>query len=106
MLELGIECEAIPDLPTYVEAAENAQTQYVIHNLTYNDYQLLVLDRAHTLGIGIYDTRKVAIGTYNESGNGKHIAMIVSSNKRLVEWESTCTSPIAHKFDLPLNWNY
>ncbi|WP_277525206.1 MULTISPECIES: ArsR family transcriptional regulator [Natrinema] len=86
LLELGIECEAILDLPTYVEAAENPQTQYVVHSSTYNNYQPLVLDRAHTLGIGIYDTRKVAIGAYNESGSGKHIAMIVSSNKRLVEW--------------------
>ncbi len=86
LLELGIECEAILDLPTYVEAAENPQTQYVVHGSTYSNYQPLVLDRAHTLGIGIYDTRKVAIGAYNESGSGKHIAMIVTSNERLVKW--------------------
>lgn len=86
LLELGIESEAILDLPTYIEAAENSHTQYVVHSSAYSNYQPLVLDRAHTLGIGIYDTRKIAIAAYNESGSGKHIAMIVSSNERLVEW--------------------
>ncbi|WP_323174752.1 ArsR family transcriptional regulator [Natrialba sp. PRR66] len=86
LLELGIESEAILDLPTYVEAAENPQTQYVVSSSGYSNYRPLVLDDAHTLGIGIYDSRKVAIAAYNESGSGKHIAMIVSSNEQLVEW--------------------
>ncbi|WP_227777940.1 hypothetical protein [Haladaptatus pallidirubidus] len=64
----------------------------------------LVLDRSHTLGIGIYDERKVAIGAYNQFGRGQHIAMIVSTDDRVVEWASdmcnlgwhgTATSPLS-----------
>ena len=44
------------------------------------------LEDSLTLGIGLYDDRKVAIGAYNEVGDGNHVAMIVSSNDELVEW--------------------
>lgn len=85
LLELGIEAEAILDLSTYLEAIKHPQTQFV-HKPKYDNYQPLVLDHAHTLGIGIYDDRKIAIGAYNELGNGNTIAMIISSNKQLVDW--------------------
>nr|WP_282594750.1 transcriptional regulator FilR1 domain-containing protein [Halomarina salina] len=36
----------------------------------------------------MYNDRKVAIGAYNETGEGDHIAMLLSSNDALVEWGS------------------
>ncbi|WP_255171256.1 ArsR family transcriptional regulator [Natrononativus amylolyticus] len=86
LLELGIDTEVIFDLPSYLEARENRQTQFVVSETAYRSHQPLVLDQAHTLGIGIYDTRKVAVAAYNEYGSGKHIAMIVSSNRQMVDW--------------------
>lgn len=86
LLELGIESEAILDLPTYIEAAESHRTRFAVSDSAYSNYQPLVLDHAHTLGIGIYDDRKVAIAGYNEYGSGRHIAMIVSSNEQLIKW--------------------
>lgn len=86
LLEIGVEAEAILDLPTYLKAAEKPQLQYAINSSKYEHYQPFVLDHAHTLGIGLYDDRKVAVGAYNEFGNGKQIAMIVSTNDQLVDW--------------------
>lgn len=85
-LELGVECEAILDFPTYVEAVENPHTQYVISSSLYENYHPLIHERELTLGIGIYDDRKIAVGAYNEYGDGKHIAILVSTNDELVRW--------------------
>nr|WP_256487822.1 transcriptional regulator FilR1 domain-containing protein [Haladaptatus sp. AB618] len=46
------------------------------------------MEEPQTLGIGLYDDRKVAVAAYNEDGNGRHIAMIISSNDQLVDWGS------------------
>ncbi|WP_266082726.1 transcriptional regulator FilR1 domain-containing protein [Haladaptatus caseinilyticus] len=86
LFELGVDSEAILDWPTAMKAADNSATRYSVQNERYSNYQSFVLEESHTLGIGIYDDRRVAIGAYNESGTGNHIAMIVSSNDRLVEW--------------------
>ncbi len=86
LLKLGVEAEAILDLPTYLKALEEPQLQYAIRDSKYEHYEPLVLDHPHTLGIGLYDDRKVAIGAYNEFGSGKQIAMVVSTNDRLVDW--------------------
>ena len=88
MLDFGfdVEAEVILDLPTYFDAAENPYTSHIVNDSYRERYQPLVLNHAHTLGIGIYDDRKVAIGAYNEHGRGNHTVMIVSTNTRLVEW--------------------
>jgi predicted transcriptional regulator len=88
MLDFGFdpEAEVILDLPTYLDAAENPYTSHIVNDSYRECYQPLVLNHAHTLGIGIYDDRKVAIGAYNEYGRGNHTVMIVSTNTRLVQW--------------------
>jgi predicted transcriptional regulator len=86
LLELGVESEAILDWPTALKAADDIGTKYAVQNDRYSNYQCFVLADSHTLGIGLYDDRKVAVAAYNEAGSGKHIAMIISSNNRLVDW--------------------
>ncbi|WP_227357269.1 transcriptional regulator FilR1 domain-containing protein [Haladaptatus salinisoli] len=86
LLKLGIESEAILDWPTYEKAADNSRTHYAVESERYDHYQPLVLEESQTMGIGIYDNRKVAIAAYNEAGDGNHIAMIQSSDDRLVGW--------------------
>ena len=54
----------------------------------YDRYRLLRLGDELTLGIGIYDDRKVAIGAFNKTGNGRHTAIMISSNDDFVDWES------------------
>ncbi|MBX0297413.1 DUF1724 domain-containing protein [Halomicroarcula sp. F27] len=39
-----------------------------------------------TLGIGLYDDRKVAIRAYNQTGAADHIAMLISTNQTVVDW--------------------
>jgi predicted transcriptional regulator len=82
MLKFGTEAEAILDWGSFVKA-----DQYTINiHAKYEHYQPLYLEDSHTLGVGIYDDRKVAVGAYNEQGEGKHIAMIVSENPSIIEW--------------------
>ncbi|WP_223301672.1 transcriptional regulator FilR1 domain-containing protein [Haladaptatus sp. R4] len=85
-LNIGPEFEAILDRPTFMKAVESTDSRYVVDESDDPNYDPLVLDRSHTLGIGIYDSRKVAIGAYNKSGKGQHIAMIVSTNEQVVDW--------------------
>ena len=82
MLKFGVEAEAILDWQSFVKADQytrNIQAKY-------EHYQPLYLEDSHTLGVGIYDDRKAAVGAYNEQGEGKHIAMIVSENPKIMEW--------------------
>lgn len=85
MLNFGVEAEAILDWNSYAKAEQDSRTQFAAHS-KYDHYQPLYLDDSHTLGVGIYDERKAAIGAYNERGEGKHIAMIVSQNPTIIEW--------------------
>lgn len=86
LLNFSIDSEIIFDWPTFVKIANTNDTHYILDSLDLSDYDIYALDYAHTLGIGIYDDRRVAIGAYNESGNGNHVAMIISSNEKLVDW--------------------
>ncbi len=86
LLELGIESEAILDWPTAKEAAASRATRYAVKSGRYDNYRPLVMERPQTLGIGLYDDRKVAVAAYNEVGSGRHIAMIISSSDQLVDW--------------------
>ena len=85
MLDFGVEAEAILDWGSYVKADQDTGTDFAAH-AKCEHYQPLYLEDSHTLGIGIYDDRKVAVGAYNERGEGKHIAMIVSENPKIIEW--------------------
>ncbi|WP_079977522.1 transcriptional regulator FilR1 domain-containing protein [Halococcus sediminicola] len=85
MLDFGVEAEAILDWGSYVKSDQDTGTDFAAH-AKCEHYQPLYLEDSHTLGIGIYDDRKVAVGAYNERGEGKHIAMIVSENPKIIEW--------------------
>lgn len=85
-LNYGVDFEVILDSETHDQVRQNEETQYVLDDSQYSQYDLHCLDHRSTLGIGIYDQRKIAIGAYNETGRGNHIAMIHSSNDTLVEF--------------------
>lgn len=50
------------------------------------NYNLHRLKRPTTLGLGLYDSRKIALGAFNQRRNGQHSAMLLSTNQDLVEW--------------------
>ena len=84
MLDFGVEAEGILDWQSYIKADQNT-FDFATH-AKYEHYQPLYLEDSHTLGVGLYDDRRVAVGAYNEQGKGKHIAMIVSENPKIIEW--------------------
>ncbi|WP_160135329.1 helix-turn-helix domain-containing protein [Halococcus salsus] len=84
MLDFGVEAEGILDWQSYIKADQNT-FDFATH-AKYEHYQPLYLEDSHTLGVGLYDDRRVAVGAYNEQGEGKHIAMIVSENPEIIEW--------------------
>ncbi|QLG29830.1 MarR family transcriptional regulator (plasmid) [Halorarum halophilum] len=86
IFNLGLDGEAIVDASVYQQIRENEQTAHLIDDSEYDRYRLLRLPDKMTLGIGIYDDRKVAIGAFNETGNGRHTAILLSSNDEFVEW--------------------
>jgi predicted transcriptional regulator len=85
LLWLGLQGEAIVDQSVYTELHKE-NMEYFLDNSEFGGFQILRLEESLTLGIGLYDDRKVAVGTYNETGEGDHIAMLLSSNDALVEW--------------------
>ncbi|WP_254538686.1 transcriptional regulator FilR1 domain-containing protein [Halomarina litorea] len=85
LLKLGLPGEAIVDRSVYTHLYD-AGLEHFLDDSDYEDFQIGHLDEPLTLGIGLYDDRKVAIGAYNEVGEGDHIAMCISSNDALVEW--------------------
>jgi predicted transcriptional regulator len=85
MLDFGVEAEAILDWGSYVKSDQDSKIDFAARS-KHDHYQPLYLEDSHTLGIGLYNERKAAIGAYNERGDGKHIAMVVSENPEIVEW--------------------
>ncbi|WP_232833674.1 transcriptional regulator FilR1 domain-containing protein [Saliphagus sp. LR7] len=85
-LEAGVDCEAILDLSTLLDVLERPHLAFVISSTAYKNYRPLIHEESLTLGIGIYDDRKIAVGAYNEQGDGEHIAILVSTNDEIVEW--------------------
>jgi predicted transcriptional regulator len=83
---LGLTVEPIVDSTVHERIAQNEDLHYLLDNSKRDNYTLRCLEKSLTLGIGLYDDRKVAIGAYNEVGDGNHIAMIVSSSDELIEW--------------------
>ena len=86
LFDFDVKTEVIFDWPTFVKITTTSESRFILDFLEIDDYDIYALKRPHTLGIGIYDERRVAIGAYNRTGDGNHIAMIISSNERLVEW--------------------
>ena len=85
-LDLGIESESVLDWSTYQELRERDEVDFAADDSLYDHYEPRYLDFVHTLGIGLYDDRKAAVGAYNELGDGQHITMIVSSDDEIVTW--------------------
>jgi predicted transcriptional regulator len=86
MLDMGIEGESVIDWETFNDIRNEQETAFAADESLYHNYQPRYLDYSHTLGVGLYDDRKVAVGAYNKVGDGGEIAMIVSSNDALIEW--------------------
>lgn len=86
IFNLGLDGEAIVDASVYRQICENEKTEHLVDDSEYNRYRLLRLPDEMTLGIGIYDNRKVALGAFNKTGNGRHTAILLSSNDAFVEW--------------------
>lgn len=86
LLSLGMHGEGIIDASVYEKIAQNDDMQYLLDTSSYEHYDLLRLDERLTLGIALYDDQKIAIGAYNEVGEGQHTAIIISSHADLIEW--------------------
>lgn len=85
LLKLGLKGEAIVDSSLYTRLHEEGM-EYFLNDSEFDNFRILRLDEPLTLGVALYDTQKVAVGAYNETGEGEHIAMILSSHDALVEW--------------------
>ena len=85
LLKLGLEGEAIVDASLYERLHEEGM-EHFLDDSDYDGFDIYRLEMPLTLGIGIYDEQQVAIGVYNEAGDGEHIAMILSTNEAIVEW--------------------
>lgn len=85
LLWMGIQGEAIVDKSAYTELHKE-NLEYFLDDSEFDEFQIFRLEESLTFGIGLYDDRKVAVGTYNETGEGDHIAMLLSTNDALVEW--------------------
>lgn len=86
MVSLGMQGEGIIDKSVYDKLAQNEEMRYLLDTSSYEHYDLFRLDEQLTIGIALYDDRKVAIGAYNEVGEGQHTAIIISSHEDLIEW--------------------
>ena len=86
LLDSGVESECVLDWATYQDIWEKMEVDYAADASLYDHYEPRYLDFVYTLGIGLYDDRKAAIGAYNELGDGQHITMMVTTDEKLVTW--------------------
>lgn len=86
LVKLGVTVEPIVDATVHKRIAQDEDLHYLLNNSKHDNYTLTRLESSLTVGIGLYDDRKVAIGAYNEVGDGNHVAVIISSNDELIEW--------------------
>lgn len=86
IVKLGMDSVGVIDASVYEHICKRDDLHFLFDNDTHDHYQLLRLEESLTLGIGLYDNRKVAIGAYNETGDGNHIAVIISAHDELIEW--------------------
>jgi predicted transcriptional regulator len=85
LLKLGLKGEAIVDASLYDRLHEE-DMEHFLDDSNYDNFRIFYLEETLTLGIGIYDEEQIAIGAYNEIGEGEHIAMLLSSNEAVVQW--------------------
>lgn len=86
LVGFGMNSEGIIDASVHEKIVENDDLHYLLDTSAYDHYNLLRLEETRTLGIGLYDNQKIAVGAYNEVGEGQHVAVIISSNKELIDW--------------------
>ena len=106
LLKLGVVLEPIVDASVYEEICDNEDFHYLLDNSAYERYQLSRLEDSLTLGIGLYDDRKIAIGAYNEVGEGNHIAVLISSHEDLIDWGTQVYEAYSKKALLPEESDY
>lgn len=93
LVGLGMASEGIIDDYTYKEICKNPKLHKMLDNSKYDHYSLYRLERSLTLGIGLYNSRKIAIGAYNHRGRGQHTAVVISEHQDLIEWgKKVCQS--------------
>ncbi|MBX0296866.1 helix-turn-helix domain-containing protein [Haloarcula nitratireducens] len=85
LLKWGLPGEAIVDNFVY-EKLHAQGLEHFLDDSEFADFDIGWLEEQLTLGIGLYDDRKVTIGAYNETGDATHIAMLVSTNQTVVDW--------------------
>lgn len=85
LLKLGLKGEAIVDASLSNHLREE-EMEHFLDDSSYDNFRISCLEETLTLGIGIYDEEQIAIGAYNEMGEGEHIAMLLSSNEAVVQW--------------------
>ncbi|WP_232833772.1 winged helix-turn-helix domain-containing protein [Saliphagus sp. LR7] len=82
----GMNGEGILSPEIYDKFCANPDLHAMLDNSSCDGYGLSRLERPITLGMGLYDSRKIALGAFNQRGNGQHTAMLLSTNQDLVEW--------------------
>ncbi|WP_171908192.1 transcriptional regulator FilR1 domain-containing protein [Natrialba sp. SSL1] len=85
LLKLGLKGEAVVDESLYDRLHEE-EMEHFLDDSNYDNFRISSLDETLTIGIGIYDEKQIAIGAYNETGAGEHIAMLLSSNEAVIQW--------------------
>lgn len=106
LLKLGVVLEPIVDASVYERICNNEDFHYLLDNSDYERYTLSRLEESLTLGIGLYDDRKVAIGAYNEVGDGNHIAVLISTHEDLIEWGTKIYETYRQEALPPANSDY
>lgn len=92
-MKLGRPGEAIVDRSVYTHLYDAGLDHFL--DDSDDDFRIGHLDESLTLGIGLYDDRKVAIGTYNEVSERDHIAMLISPTTPSSSGAPTSTINIA-----------
>lgn len=85
-VKCGMEGEGILAPEIHEKFCSNPDLHVMLDNTSYENYGLYRLKRPITLGLALYDSRKIALGAFNERGRGQHTAMLLSTNQNLVEW--------------------
>lgn len=97
LVKLGALLEPIVDASVYEHICQTGDFHYLLDNAKHNRYTLRRLEETLTLGIGLYDDRKVAVGAYNDVGEGNHVAVIISTHDDLVDWGTDVYSNFQQK---------
>lgn len=86
LVSFGMTGEGVIDASVYEHLVGTEDLHHVLDSACYDHYRLYRLDEPLTLGLAMYDVAKVAVGAYNNVGEGQHVAVIISTNEDLIEW--------------------